>query len=205
MSTDSASNGEAASDRLARLPHPDAGTPVRRNEETVEALTVALGQLRRGAAALKAENHELRAEIETLRRGATGRRGPEGGRLAEVELPTGPGAAGAARMVIDHCLGGLVAPRTLADARLLASELVTNSVCHGDLDSDTILLRVDLTAQTVRLEIENPGTAGVIASRSADREHGRGGFGLELVDLLTTRWGVSRDQSTNVWLEMGRA
>ena len=99
------------SNRLARVPGPsppEAGGSVRR-EETVEALTVAFGQLRRGAAALKAEN--LRAEIEALRPEANGRNtagasAPEVGRLAEIELPIGFLAPGAARMVIDHCLTG---------------------------------------------------------------------------------------------------
>ena len=70
-------------------------------------------------------------------------------------------------MVIDHCLTGLVAPWILHDARLLATELVTNSVRHGDLESGTsIVLRMDLTAKTLRLEVENAGTAGAVTSSS---------------------------------------
>ena len=204
MRTDSASNGGSPSDRLARVPQ---GHP---REATVEALTAALGQLRRGAAALHAENNLLRAEIEALRPeaidpGSGDVSGLEVGQLAEIELPSGPSAPGAARVVIDHCLSGLVAPGILQDARLLASELVTNSVCHADVESGTIVLRMDLTAQTLRLEVENAGTADVVARKSAGRREGRGGYGLELVELLTTRWGVSRNHTTSVWLEMGRA
>ena len=131
--------------------------------------------------------------------------GVAAGQLAEIELPSGPLAPGAARMVVDHCLSGLVAPWILQDARLLVSELVTNSVRHGDVESGTIVLRLDLTAHTLRLEIENAGTAGVVELRSASRRDGRGGHGLELVELLTTRWGVMRDRNTSVWLEMERA
>ena len=161
MPADSASNGGSRSNRLGRVPSPG------------------------GAAALKAENNHLRAEIE---------------------LPIGSMAPGAARMVIDDYLTGLVAPRILQDARLLASELVTNSVRHGDLESTSaIVLRMDLTAKTLRLEVENAGTAGAVTSRSEGRREGNGGYGLELVELLTTRWGVSRDHNTSVWLEMGRA
>jgi Histidine kinase-like ATPase domain len=131
---------------------------------------------------------------------------PEAGASVEVELPIGSLAPGAARMVIDHWLTGLVAPWILQDARLLASELVTNSVRHGDLASGTtIVLRMDLTAKTLRLEVENAGTAGAVMSRSVGRREGYGGYGLELVQLLSTRWGVSRDRNTSVWLEMGRA
>jgi hypothetical protein len=114
MRTESASNGGPPSNRFARAPHPgssEAGVAVRREKETVEVLTVALGRLRRGAAALKAENNHLRAEIEALRPEANGRNtagasAPEVGRLAEIELPIGFLAPGAARMVIDHCLTG---------------------------------------------------------------------------------------------------
>jgi Histidine kinase-like ATPase domain len=131
--------------------------------------------------------------------------GVAAGRLAEIELPSGSPAPGAARMAIDRCLSGLVAPWILENARLLASELVTNSVSHGDVESGTIVLRVYLTDQTLRLEVENAGTAGVVELRSASRRDGRGGYGLELVEQLTTRWGVTRDHNTSVWLEMGRA
>ena len=213
MPAGSASNGGSPSHRLARVPQGDpreAGASVRR-DETVEALTTALGHLRRGAAALNAENNLLRAEIEALRpeaidRGSGGVSGPDVGQLAEIELPIGSLAPGAARMVIDHCLTGLVAPWILQDARLLASELVTNSVRHGDLESGTtIVLRMDLSAKALRLEVENAGTAGAVTSRSEGRREGDGGYGLELVEVLTTRWGVSRDHDTSVWLEMGRA
>jgi anti-sigma regulatory factor (Ser/Thr protein kinase) len=200
--TDSRSNGGARSGRFASVEAPDG-----EREATIEGLTVALGRLRRGAAALKAENHQLRAEIAGLQVVAPGRRGgdapiPELGKLAEMALPSGSGAPGAARMVIAHCLTGLVAQQVLEDAELLASELVTNSLEHGGLaDGDTVLVRVYLAADTLRLEIENPGTAGVVVSRLP----GRAGFGLDLVNRLAVRWGVSRDRTTSVWFEMDRA
>jgi anti-sigma regulatory factor (Ser/Thr protein kinase) len=128
------------------------------------------------------------------------------GMLAEIALPSGSGAPGAARLVIAHCLSGLVAQRILNDAELLASELVTNCMRHGELaDGDLVLIRVYLAADAVRLEIENPGIAGVVASRLRGREPRASGFGLELVDQVAARWGVARGNSTNVWFEMGRA
>jgi anti-sigma regulatory factor (Ser/Thr protein kinase) len=131
---------------------------------------------------------------------------PSFGTLAEVVLPIGARSPGAARLVITHCLRGLVSQQTLKDAELLVSELVTNSVRHAELsDGDTLLVRVHLAADTLRLEIENPGTAGAVAARQPDRESGDGGFGLNLVALLAPRWGVSRSRSTTVWLETNRA
>jgi anti-sigma regulatory factor (Ser/Thr protein kinase) len=211
---DSSSNAGAPSTRSVGAPRSRDGRQAARagqREATIEGLTVALGRLRSGAAALKAENRGLRAEIAGLEREASGRRSGdtpsrELGRLAEIALPTGSRAPGAARMVVDHCLTGLVMQRTLHNAELLVSELVTNSLHHGQLsDGDRVLVRIYLTADTLRLEIENPGTAGVVAATPRANQPRRGGFGLELVDLLATRWGVSRDRSTNVWFEMTRA
>jgi anti-sigma regulatory factor (Ser/Thr protein kinase) len=177
----------------------------------IEGLTVALGRLRRGAAALKAENQDLRAEIAGLQPAASGRPGGDAppralGNLAEVALPTGFSAPGAARIVISHCLTGLVSDRVLHDAELLVSELVTNGMEHGELgDGDTVLVRVYLGADRLRLEIENSGTAGDVAVHPPDRRSRRGGFGLNLVEMLSANWGVNRGGSTTVWLEMGRA
>jgi anti-sigma regulatory factor (Ser/Thr protein kinase) len=198
--TDSSSNGRPPS-APARPDDPDG---------TIERLTVDVGKLRRGAAALKAENRELRAEIAGLERESAGRgRGDvpirELTRLAEIALPPCPRAPGAARVVVDHCLRGLVTQRVLHDAELLVSELVTNSLDHGELGAgDSVLVSIYLATDRLRLEIQNPGVAGVVAASREGRESGQGGFGLDLVDLLASRWGVIRNTNTSVWFEMAR-
>jgi hypothetical protein len=169
------------------------------------------GRLRRGAAALKAEIDVLRTEIAELRPAVAGRR--DGvvairpfGKLADIALPPGPGAPGAARMVTGHCLTGLVSRQVLEDAELLVSELVTNSLKYGELgNGDSVLLRIYLADELLRVEIENPGITGVVASIPRDRRARAGGFGLDLVDVLAARWAVSRNGSTSVWFEMRRA
>lgn len=203
--TDKSSNGGAPPSRAAPV------APDREQDPVIEGLTVALGRLRRGAAALKAENHELRAEISGLQPATRSRRGDHApirqfGMLTEIALPTGSSAPGAARMVVAHCLTGLVSQQILFDAQLLVSEVVTNSLRHGELrDGDTVLLRVYLAADSVRLEIVNRGTAGAVSARPPDPRSRGGGFGLDLVDRLTVSWGVRRNGGTNVWFEMGRA
>jgi anti-sigma regulatory factor (Ser/Thr protein kinase) len=205
---DGSSNGGVPSSRLTGAQH--AGSAVasdpsdRRRAATIEGLTLALGKLRRGAAALKAENRQLRAEVGRLRHSGEVSV-PEFGRLAEVAVPTGSRAPGAARHVVAHCLARLVASRIVSETQLLVSELVTNSVRHGDLDErDTVFVRIYLAAENLRVEIENPGAAGVVALNRPDLQAGRG-FGLQLLELVATRWGVSRGQSTTVWFEMARA
>jgi anti-sigma regulatory factor (Ser/Thr protein kinase) len=209
--TDSSQNGGAPPGRASHSGPIGTAAPARDRDATIQGLTLAVDRLRRGAAALKAENQDLRAEIAGLQPRARSRRSDDTpnlqfGRLAEVALPIGSGAPGAARMIIAHCLTALVSQRTLPDVELLVSELVTNGVQHGELrDGDMVLVRVYLAAETLRLEIENPGTAGVVASSPPGRGHDRDGYGLDLVDRLAARWGVSRADSTNVWFEMGRA
>ena len=208
------SNGGAPSSRAVGVPRSrDGDQAVRAGDPAgmIESLSVAVGKLRRGAAALKAENRELRAEIAGLERERAGRRSGDAPireltRLAEIALPTGSRAPGAARMVVDHCLSGLVTQRVLHDAELLVSELVTNSLDHGELgDGDSVLVSVYLATDRLRLEIQNPGTAGVIAASRAGRESRQSGFGLDLVDLLAARWGVIRNRDTSVWFELARA
>jgi anti-sigma regulatory factor (Ser/Thr protein kinase) len=209
--TDRNPNGGAPRVGVAHSGPGDAAAPDLRRDAAIEGLTLAVSRLRRGAAALKAENHELRAEIAGLQLAAPSHRSVDSpvrriGRIAEVTLPADSGAAGAARMVTAHCLTGLVSERILPDVQLMVSELVTNSVEHGELgDGDAVLVRIYLAAETVRLEIENPGTAGVVASRPPDRTSPEDGFGLHVVDHLSARWGVVRAGSTNVWFETGRA
>jgi anti-sigma regulatory factor (Ser/Thr protein kinase) len=128
------------------------------------------------------------------------------GQLAEIGLPTGSGAPGAARVVVAHCLTGLVSHEILLDAQLLVSEIVTNSLRHGELsDGDSVLVGVYVATDSVRLEIFNQGTAGVVTARHPDHQSDGGGFGLNIVDRLTATWGVRRNGGTNVWFEMPRA
>src|SRR4051794_40119097 len=203
--TDSSANGGAPPSRT--MPAAPGGE----RDTVIEGLTVALGRLRRGAAALKAENHELRAELSGLEPATPSRRGDGTpiqpfGMLAELALPTGSSAPGAARMVVAHCLTGLVSRQILLDAQLLVSEVVTNSLRHGELsDDDSVIVRVSVAADSVRLEIVNRGTAGAVTARPRDRQSSGGGFGLDLVDRLTASWGVKRNGGTSVWFEMGRA
>ena len=158
----------------SRVPPGAGGTaapqpvPDRAQDAAMEGSYTALDGLGRGAAALTAENHQLRAQIAGLQPAVASRRSGDAaipfGELAEIALPTGSGAPGAARKVIDHCFTGLVSQQILTDAELLVSELVTNSVEHGELGSDdTVLVRILLAAESLRVEVENPGTAGVVA------------------------------------------
>lgn len=81
---------------------------------------------------------------------------------------------------------------------LLVSELVTNSVVYGNGDN-VVLLIDDSRLEKMRCEVVDGGD-GFVPTAPGDRAVG--GWGLELVEKLTTSWGV-REGSTHVWFELG--
>jgi hypothetical protein len=90
-------------------------------------------------------------------------------------------------------LRGRIAPSVLEDATLVASELsqtpCVTAVCPGAGSC------VELTGTTVRLEVTDPGDAGVSAPRAPDHEADTNGVALlqplELGDDLAVNSGCS--------------
>jgi anti-sigma regulatory factor (Ser/Thr protein kinase) len=118
-----------------------------------------------------------------------------------LEFEAGPDAAGCARNAL-LALESRVDPEILNDVRLLVSELVTNSVRHaGVRPEDIVQMNVQVTANTLRVEVSDPGEG--FEPRPRDLDHTRpGGWGLYLVDQLSDRWGVARGRLTRVWFEL---
>jgi anti-sigma regulatory factor (Ser/Thr protein kinase) len=118
-----------------------------------------------------------------------------------VDLPRSPEAPFLARRAIDE-LDGAVAPSVLPDIRLLVSELVTNSVKYGG--EGPVRLEVIADDSRVRAEIVDQGVGFKPVARNDDLEK-VGGWGLHLVEQLTTQWGTY-EGSTHVWfeIELGR-
>jgi anti-sigma regulatory factor (Ser/Thr protein kinase) len=179
----------------------------RRQSEAIDGLGRRCLTLRRDAMTLADENSALRAALDRLEGNGLAhgslspRRHPTPG-AGDILLPAEPRAPGAARMVITHWLRGQCPEQVVDDARLVISELVTNSVRHAGMGPDDVIrLRIELTHGGVRVQVEDPGGEGVIAPRSPDL-NGGGGMGLNIVVALATRWGVVRDRRTRVWAEL---
>jgi serine/threonine-protein kinase RsbW len=99
-------------------------------------------------------------------------------------------------------MAGRVSETMLADAQLLVVELVANSVRHADAPADGVVsVRPHVRADVLCLELEDRGSIGSIARWAPDLQH-RGGLGLNVVEMLSERWGVSRDAGTRVWAEL---
>jgi anti-sigma regulatory factor (Ser/Thr protein kinase) len=88
----------------------------------------------------------------------------------------------------------------VSTARLLTTELVTNSVVHGLAGStETVGLNVDLDERRLRVEVSERAL-GTPKRKDASEE---GGYGLGIVDALASRWGTHRDGKLNVtWFEL---
>ncbi len=122
--------------------------------------------------------------------------------VLEVTLPSAAGAPAAARAAVSAWVAGRVSELVLADAQLLVVELVTNSVRHARAPADAVItVRVRVCGDVVRVEVEDDGRTEPIARRAPDLQDG-GGFGLNLVEGLSVRWGVDRTAGTRVWADI---
>jgi serine/threonine-protein kinase RsbW len=159
---------------------------------------ITIARLLREAQSLRDENADLIAQLEAAREPAVA----NGDDRLEATLPIGPAAPATARAALTRWLSGNVPHEVLENAHLLASELVTNSLGHAELSAGSSLrIAAELTRGALRVEVRDPGSSGPIRPRAPDRVHG-GGFGLHLVELLSTRWGVNRTGGTRVWFEL---
>jgi anti-sigma regulatory factor (Ser/Thr protein kinase) len=120
----------------------------------------------------------------------------------DLRLASAPESVAAARRAVVGLDDLAVSER--ADASLLVSEVVTNSVRHAGMDeTEEILLHARVERETLRVEVTDPG-AGFERRPPEPRLESEdpGGWGLVLVDRLADRWGVERGAGTCVWFEL---
>jgi anti-sigma regulatory factor (Ser/Thr protein kinase) len=119
----------------------------------------------------------------------------------ETDLPPGTDAVPMARRALD-VLRKRLSASVFDDARLLLSELVTNSVRHGDLTpAQTIHVRAAVRGGTLRVEVTDEGRGFTLRPRTASSAEDSG-WGLYLVAQVADRWGVSSDGGSSVWFEI---
>jgi anti-sigma regulatory factor (Ser/Thr protein kinase) len=118
--------------------------------------------------------------------------------ILRVDIARDRRAPAAARSAIDS-LTGQVNPSLVPDARLLASELITNSVKYGNGGPVTL----EVTSEDpngMRVEVIDQGSGFVPVARAKPKTE-VGGWGLHMVEVLSDRWGV-HEGSTHVWFEL---
>ena len=118
-----------------------------------------------------------------------------------VTLAAVPRSAAHAR----HALADLLLDRGVDGeekdlAVLVASELVTNAICHG---RDPIALRADVTEHMVRVEVSDRG-AQLGGNADYPDPWSTTGRGLAIVEAVSRDWGVEwhGDAGKTVWVEL---
>jgi two-component sensor histidine kinase len=126
-----------------------------------------------------------------------------GGSTLSLRLASDVDAAGKAREALEG-LDHELELEVLQDMHLLITELVTNSVRHADAGSDEpVHVEVAVGGDHVFVAVEDGGSGFQPRPRSAHSPRDSG-WGLHLVERLSSRWGVSNDGRTRVWLELAR-
>ena len=183
----------------------------RRQARAIDALNEAVRTLEHSTQAFHAEIAALRDQVQdrAQRQDVKSRRhlslvdGPH----MEVRLALDVQATAGARHAVAGWIGAAVPSSVLDHCKLVVSELVTNSVRHSGMPADEqVVIRVELSRDNVRLEVEDAGCSGAVAPRPPDVESGAG-FGLNLVEMLSEKWGVERARrgGTRVWAVLARA
>ena len=114
-------------------------------------------------------------------------------------LPANTEASRTARDAVDFVAED-IPERERETARLLASELVTNSVRHGPSGHNaTVELFVGVERKHLRVEVADRSPT---PARRKPPSH-EGGYGLALVDGMATRWGAELQDGRNItWFEL---
>lgn len=123
--------------------------------------------------------------------------------LLEIALAPRPTASAEARRALQE-LAQRLPEGCYEDLRLLVSELVTNSVRHsGSNGQGRILLTVGQAFGCLRVEVTDAGSGFDKAVRLSTEEQ-ESGWGLQIVDSLSQRWGVVRSpgSGSTVWFEL---
>jgi anti-sigma regulatory factor (Ser/Thr protein kinase) len=115
-------------------------------------------------------------------------------------VPSLPAAFVEARRFVRETAGAAVSTQVLDDALLLTSELVTNAVRHGSSE-DPIEVTVSVDDRILRVAVRDQGPGFDPYEPGVRSEVG--GWGLDLVRRLSSRWGVDRGGGgTDVWFEI---
>jgi anti-sigma regulatory factor (Ser/Thr protein kinase) len=121
--------------------------------------------------------------------------------LFDVRLSAERDAAVRARAALDVVRERL-SQAAYDDARLMVSEIVTNSLRHAGLAPEqSIRVRAHLRGRRLRVEVVDGGS-GFDPVRRGDGAAEDTGWGLYIVEQLATDWGVTTDGATKVWFEV---
>jgi two-component sensor histidine kinase len=121
-----------------------------------------------------------------------------------MSIAGGTGAPKQARRRLLLRLDHEVSAAQAADAALIVSELVTNSVTHADVGvNDAVDVELAALDEHLRISVMDSGSA--LEPRVQPADPGTpGGFGLRLVEQMCSAWGFTRDPAGRmlVWCDL---
>jgi anti-sigma regulatory factor (Ser/Thr protein kinase) len=122
-------------------------------------------------------------------------------KTCELRFAPTAGAPGQARQAVKDTLSDR-SKETVETASLLVSELVTNSLRHGNaILNASVVLRIAQHDHVIRIEVVDWGRGFDYSRRSEPLDHA-GGWGLYLVEQLSSRWGIEKGTPNVVWFEL---
>jgi anti-sigma regulatory factor (Ser/Thr protein kinase) len=126
--------------------------------------------------------------------------GTHAGRRRTFSIRAVPEAVAGARERVVRLAAPHVDAERLANLRLVISEVITNAVRHG-APGEEVLIAVTPKDRFLCIQVTDQGD-GFVPRPAALGPHDDGGFGLFLVEQLTRRWGLTRENAaTRVWFE----
>jgi anti-sigma regulatory factor (Ser/Thr protein kinase) len=124
----------------------------------------------------------------------------EGEGRQAVVLVAEPTCVSEARAWLTAAAAGLIGDGRRGSLELVISEVVTNAVRHGRPGGE-ILLATTPKPGFLCVQVTDEG-AGFAPRPGAMASDENGGYGLFLVERLTRRWGITRENArTRVWFE----
>jgi anti-sigma regulatory factor (Ser/Thr protein kinase) len=125
------------------------------------------------------------------------------GRRAVV-LVAEPLSVAQARAWLSSVAADLIDTSRRGTLALVISEIVTNAIRHGGAGGE-ILLAATPKEDYLCVQVTDDGAGFAPRPRAMSSEE-HGGFGLFLVERLTRRWGMTREnRQTRVWFEFDYA
>lgn len=125
------------------------------------------------------------------------------GTAAQVHLfDSEPASVPTARRLACDFAGEFLDDRQFKAFELVVTEVVSNAVRHGGEPGDQIRMTITPKDDYLWVQVSDTGP-GLVPKPGALEGDDEGGFGLFIVEHLTRRWGVTRENSeTRVWFEL---
>lgn len=173
----------------------------RRQAREIQSLGETVSVFRNGAHSLSVENARLRGEVATIRALAAHERTPAlDTDVTEARLPLNARAPATARAIVVEFLRERVPHGLLGRAKLIASELITDSVNECEAPAHRfVALRVESSPTSVRIELDDPDRAAPVVKVEQE-----GWFGLQVMQAVSEAWGGERDPDggTRTWAQL---